>query len=95
MRFKQWLEDGTGSALYGGMVPAHISNSNMPYGVRSKWATKEDGAEDEVPDMIKPEKTFGFQAPASRKRAAERSSKIIHKSRKVVPIRDDRPDIIY
>lgn len=95
MRFKNWLiENGaTTSLMHGGLygLPFRNTNANMP-GIRSKWATKESPQGDDP--EVDPERVFGFRGSQDKKRSKERNAKSIDRQR-VVPIRNDRPDIIY
>lgn len=103
MKFKQWLEDnfsgGTSMGYGGATEPANSrTNSNFPFGVRSRYQTmdrEERDQQDTEKDRPNPDVSFGFQTPKQKKRALESQPKIIDKSRKAVPIRDDDMNITY
>lgn len=94
MRFKDFLEDGAATSLmHGGLygLPFRTTNNNMP-GIRSKYATKDGLPKEKIEDpSIPPEQLFGFRSPNARKAAP----KTIDRERRRVPMRDDRPDIVY
>lgn len=85
--------------IHGGIADPmnNWTNSNMPAGVQSKYTTKDgrgDWQSDSEPDAD-PEKLFGYKKrPQDKKQAAERKPQRINKERGI-PIRDDRPDIVY
>ena len=102
MKFKIWFTEqggGATSAMHGGFygLPNKFVNDNMPFGVRSKYVTKDgrgDWQEDPDPD-IDPDLAFGYKKrPRDKKHKPETKHSDINKSRGV-PIRNDRPDIIY
>ena len=74
------------------------TNSNMPFGVRSKYQTMDS----EEPDQdtgwkhkMSPDKSFGFRSPKAKKAALESQPTIIDKGRKAVPTRNDDLNITY
>lgn len=104
MRFKDWFvnEEGgaTTSLMHGGFygLPFRTTNDNMPFGVRSKYATKDAIPERQTdPDAgsTPPEVTFGFKSKSDKRMSQERPAKTIDRLKKGAPVRDNRPDVIY
>ena len=95
MKFKTWFVGyggGMGAAttgMHGGIIDPVRTNDNMPYGVRSKYATKEGGKEDTDP-QVNPDKLFGIRKPNDMKRQVKGINKGTGTG---VPLRVDRPDI--
>ena len=94
MRFKDWIMSevgmgGTSMAFGGATLGAQTANnSTMPYGVRSKYVTKDTNEKDDFDKgkvKVDPKTSFGFQRPTNNKP----SSDFIDKNRKSVPMRDD------
>lgn len=94
MRFKQWLEDI--GLMQGGSYLPFGNNDRLAYGVQSKWVAT-DKKSDPDAGMRPAEKTFGFRSPEDLKASKERRAKTIDRStdNKVVPMRNDRADIVY
>ena len=105
MRFKDWFieQNGLGgtSLGYGGasIGATTANNSTMPYGVRSKYVTKDTNEKDNFDKGTyskSPDAAFGFQTPKQKKQSIESQPNLIDKGRKAaVPMRDDDLGITY
>lgn len=99
MRFKQWLsENGLATTAMHGGIGGGATNDNMPYGVQSKYATKNASPDKQIDteaDKVPPEVTFGFRSRSDKRNSQERRGKTIDSLKKGAPLRDNRPDIIY
>ena len=104
MRFKDWFfeQDGLGgTSMTGGGASIQSlvgTNSNMPFGVKSKYVTKDADEPDQQnngKDRPNPDFSFGFQTPKQKKQPLESQPNVIDKSRKAVPIRDDNMFVTY
>lgn len=85
------------SAIHGGLGdPLTGGNSNMPFGVRSKWQTKDglaDTGKDPDEPRVPPDRLFGYdRKPLEKKDTIERRAKYIDR-KTGIPLRVDRPDI--